>query len=113
MNTETSNPLDVELHFAAHDGDDTINIYLIAHNDESQETYHIYIGASAGSGVKVASFDPGTPFEVAASVLTAMMLAFPVGGSERGASLLDGSLGVEPTDSIIIPDTTTVEAINK
>lgn len=110
---ETSSPLDVELHFTANDGEDTINIYLIAHNEDDHEIYHIYIGTSAGAGIKVASFDAGTPFEVAASVLTAMMLAFPVGGSERGAALLDGSLGVEPSDGIIVPTIDVVEAINK
>lgn len=110
---ETSSPLDVELHFTANDGDDTINIYLIAHPDDTQETFHIYIGSQTGSGVKVASFEPGTPFEVAASVMTAMMLAFPVGGSERGAALMDGSLGIQPNEGIIIPSTNVVEEINK
>lgn len=111
---ETSNPLDVELHFTANDGDDTINIYLIAYPDyDDLETFHIYIGSQTGSGVKVASFEAGTPFEVAASVMTAMMLAFPVGGSERGAALMDGSLGIQPNEGIIIPSTNVVEEINK
>lgn len=110
---ETANPLDVELHFTANNGENTINIYLIAHNQDDQETFHIYIGTTAGTGIKIASFDAGTPFEVAASVMSAMMLAFPVGGSERGAALMDASLGVEPTDGIIVLPADVVEAINK
>lgn len=109
MNMETNEHV-VEIHLTANDEDSTIHIYLVS--DSNDGPYHIWIG-NEDKAAHVASYGQDVDFTVAASLLTAMMLAYPVGGSDRGIEFLHGLFNTASNDSIIIPDTTTVEAINK
>lgn len=111
MSDEPINEPVVDIHLTANDEDATIHIYLVS--DSEDGPYHIWIG-NGDKSAPVATYADDVDFTVAASLLTATMLAFPVGGSDRGVAFLDGTFGSPNKDSqLIVPSTDIVEALNQ
>ena len=103
--TETS-PVEADLHLVANEDAGEVHFWLMERNNQ----FELFVSGADGRGVRMCIFDPSVTFEVAASTIIAMMLAYPVGGSQRAVELLDDNFGIQTGPELLIPDFSIVEA---
>ena len=103
--TETPATVNADIHLVANQDEGEVHFWLI----ERDSRFELFVSGADGQGVRMCTFDHGL-FDVAASTIIALMLSYPVGGSERGMAFLDTNFGVPTGPDLLIPDFNIVEA---
>jgi hypothetical protein len=104
---ETTSPVvHADIHLVANQDEGEVHFWLI----ERDSRFELFVSGADGQGVRMCTFDENVPFDVAASTIIALMLSYPVGGSERGMAFLDTNFGVPTGPDLLIPDFSIVEA---
>lgn len=103
-NIEVNSELVVETVFAG----DMVQIHLVSWDDTDGECFGLWIETQNG-GTLLARFEPEVPFEVAVSAFVAFSFGTLANGSERAAEVMN----LKPDSDLIVPDTQTVQEINK
>jgi hypothetical protein len=106
MAETTPATVNADIHLVANQDDGEVHFWLVERNNR----FELFVSSADGQGIRMCVFDDGVPFDVAASTLVALMLSYPVGGSERGMELLDGNFGIPTGPELLIPDFNIVEA---
>jgi len=113
-NNQTAVELNSEVLATSGANGETLEYHLVSYSEADGERYAIYVYSSTvETGSVVARFEPTVPYNVAVSMFLSMTMAFPVSGSERASELMTQLYGSPEDTGLIIPDTTTVETINK